>query len=396
MLEGYDLQVISSAAPHLMREMQLGPEQIGIFFSATLVGLAIGAVIGGWLADRFGRKATLVWSVVALGAFTLLTAAADSFGMVLFLRVMAGVGLGGAMPTLIALIAEVSGGQKTTSAVTTIICGQPTGGIISGLVGKYIAEAYGWESLFLVGGALTVLIAPLLLRFLPETGPVARHPAAPANASAPANGARRMGTFEALFGDGRAPGTMFLWLTFILTLALLSILLSWSPILMIAKGYPRMVSINVIIAINIGGIIGGLIISRAIDRFGMRWPMLGLYVLMAVGLYLFAHSQQFIVLMVLAGAVGFGVLGAQFSLYGIAPRLYPAAGRGSAVGVAVAMGRIGSILGPLLIGGLLNGGVSEDGAVLLMAPIAVAAGISLFLMSASARLVDTGAARSSS
>lgn len=381
-LEGYDLQVISSAAPHLMREMKLGPEQIGIFFSATLVGLAIGAVIGGWLADRIGRKSALVWSVVALGAFTLVTAAADSFGMVLFLRVMAGIGLGGAMPTLIALIAEVSGGRGTTSAVTTIICGQPTGGIISGLVGKYIAEAYGWESLFLFGGALTVLVAPLLLRFLPETKPGAGHGGAGA--------VQRMGTAEALFGEGRASSTIFLWLTFILTLALLSVLLSWTPILMMGKGYARPVGLNAIIAVNIGGIIGGLVISRLIDRVGIRWPMLALYALMAVGLYFFAHSQDFTVLMLLAGVVGFGVLGAQFSLYGVAPRLYPAAGRGSAVGVAVAMGRIGSILGPLLIGGLLKGGMSEDGAVLLMAPISLAAGICLFVMTARARMVDTG------
>lgn len=376
MLEGYDLQVISSVGPHLAKQMHLTPDKIGVFFSATLVGLAIGAVIGGWLADRIGRKAALIWSVVALGAFTFATAFSTTFEAVIAFRVLAGIGLGGAMPTLIALVAEVAGGAKTTAAVTTVIVGQPSGGILSGIVGKTAAEAYGWPSLFLVGGALTVLIAPLLWKMLPETRAM----------DSAASGAARMPIGQALFGEGRAAGTILLWVTFILTLALLSVLLSWTPLLVMAKGYPRPVGINAIIAINLGGILGGLVISRAIDRFGIRWPLLALYLLMTVSLYLFAHSQNISAVMLLAGLAGFAVLGAQFSLYGVAPQLYPPTGRGSGVGVAVAMGRIGSILGPIVIGGLLTAGSSENQAVLVMAPIALAAGVALFAMTVTARL----------
>lgn len=385
-LEGYDLQVISSAGPHLQRVMHLTPAQIGIFFSATLVGLAVGAVVGGRLSDRFGRKPALVWSVAALGLFTLLTALATSFEAVLALRILAGVGLGGAMPTLIALIAEISGGRKTTAAVTTIICGQPTGGIVSALVGKTVAEHFGWQSLFLVGGILTLAVVPLLMKSLPETGGKSAHGAL--------GGGPRMNLSKALFGEGRTTGTVLLWLLFILTLALMSILLSWTPLLVMAKGLPRPVGLNAIIAVNLGGIVGGIVISRMIDRFGMRWPMLSLYVLMALGLYLFAQTQGAGPLMALAFVVGFGVLGAQFSLYGIAPQMYPAQGRGGAVGVAVAMGRIGSILGPIVVGGFLAAGSSGNQAVSVMAPIALASGLVLLALTVTARLHATGGTES--
>ena len=378
-LEGYDLQIISSAGPHLKREMGLTPDQTGIFFSATLIGLAIGSILGGSIADRIGRKPALIWSVAALGAFTLLTSIATNFETILTLRILAGIGLGGAMPTLIALIAEVSGGRRTTSAVTTIIVGQPTGGIISALVGRTIAETYGWQSLFLVGGMLTVITIPLLMKQLPETKAASAHQLEAAKAN-------RMPTGEALFGQGRAVPTLLLWAIFILTLALLSILLSWTPLLVMGKGFERAIGLNAIIAINAGGIVGGVVISRMIDRFGVRWPMIGLYVLMTVGIYFFAQATAFGPLMGFAFLTGFAVLGAQFTLYGVTPQLYPKIGRGSAVGVAVAMGRIGSILGPIVVGGLLAAGSHEIEVLYRMVPVALVAGVALFVMTMTAKI----------
>lgn len=382
-LEGYDLQVIASAGPLLQKTMQLPPHMMGWLFSASLIGLAIGALAGGWIADRYGRKPTLVVSVLILGIFTFWTAYANSFENLLAVRILAGVGLGGAMPTLIALITEVAGSSKTTSAVTTIICGQPLGGIISALVGHTIAAKYGWQSLFLVGGGLTVLIVPLLMRWLPETRPAGTITL------------RRMPLLEALFGNGRAPSSLLLWAVFILTLALLSVLLSWTPLLVMGKGLPKSVGLNVIIAINVGGIIGGLVISRLIDRFGVCRPMLALYLTIGVSLYFFAQMQTESMLLLVGAFVGIGTLGAQFSLYGIAPRLYPLAGRGSGVGVAVAMGRIGSILGPVVIGGLISRGSTENEAVLVMVPVGLLAGFVLFLLTltASRALSATGTAR---
>ena len=376
-LEGYDLQVISSAAPLLQKAMNLSPDKIGWFFSASLVGLAIGAIIGGWMADRTGRKPVLIASVLALGIFTIATAFAPNFEILMAIRVLAGVGLGGAMPTLIALMAEVTGGKRTTSAVTTMICGQPTGGIISAIVGKSVIAQFGWQSLFLVGGALTIIIVPILMRGLPETKPPSRN----SHAAVP-----KMAVAEALFGGGRTAATLLLWLTFILTLALLSGLLAWTPLLVIGKGLPRAIGLNAVIAVNLGGIVGSLVLSRMIDRLGVRVPMLLGYGVMAISLYLFAHTQSVGMLMVVAALVGFSVLGTQFSLYGVAPQIYPLSGRGSGVGVAVALGRIGSVIGPVVIGSLMAARASENSVVLVLVPVALAAGIAIFLMTVVSRL----------
>lgn len=376
-LEGYDLQVISSVGPGLRMAMQLSPEQMGWFFSASLIGLAIGAIVGGALADRFGRKAVLLWSVALLGVFTFASALAPDYSSLLTIRILAGLGLGGAMPTLIALVAEVSGGAKTTSYVTTMICGQPLGGVISALAGRAFAESYGWQSLFVVGGILTVLIIPLLMRWLPETG---RSESSP----------ERMAILPALFAEGRWAGTLLLWVIFILTLALLSISLSWTPLLVMGKGFERLVGLNAIIAINIGGIIGGLVVSRVIDRVGAAWPMLGLYGLVAASLFLFANIDHEIGLMFAAVLVGVGVLGAQFCMYGLAPQIYPISGRGVGVGVAVAMGRIGSVTGPIAIGRLIGAGASENQAILAITPVALGAAISLLALT----FVTGGALRS--
>lgn len=380
-LEGYDLQIISSAGPILQGQMGLSPDQTGFFFSATLIGLAIGAIIGGRIADRIGRKPALVWSVAALGVFTLATALATSFEMIVALRILAGIGLGGAMPTLIALVAEFTGGKNTTAAVTTIIVGQPLGGIISAMTGRTLTGAYGWEALFLVGGLLTVIMIPLMLKFLPETNP-----------ATPGSGAARMPVMQTLFGEGRAVPTVLLWVIFILTLALLSVCLSWTPVLVMGKGFDFAIGLNAIMAINAGGIVGGVVMSRMIDRMGVRWPMIALYVLMTVGLYFFARAADFGPLMATAFVVGFGVLGAQFTLYGVSPQLYPKSGRGAGVGWAVAMGRIGSIMGPVVVGGMLTGGSTPTEVLAVMAPVALAAGAALFVMTMTARLVSDNAA----
>lgn len=368
-LEGYDLQVISSAGPALQKVMKLSQGQIGFFLSATLIGLAIGAVLGGWLADRIGRKPVVIVSVAALGLFTFATALSSTYEMVVITRILAGIGLGGAMPTLIATMTELSAAEKTTSAVTTMIVGQPLGGIISGLAGRTMVTNFGWQSLFLVGGVLTVLTLPLLVRFLPET----RRPGT-------TNLSDRMPATQALFGDGRAPATLLLWTAFILTLALLSILLGWTPLLVKSMGYPIPVGINAIIAINVGGIVGGVIASRAIDRLGVRVPMLVLYGLMAVGLFMFSRVDTSTGLMAAAFLVGLGVLGGQFTLYGVAPRVYPLQGRGSGVGFAVAMGRFGSVFAPIIVGLALGQGAQASQSIRAMVPVALVAGLALLAL----------------
>lgn len=370
--EGFDLQVIGLAAPALRAALGLSPEQLGWAFSGSLIGLAAGAMGGGWLADRVGRKPVLIGSVVGLGIFTLLTTQAYDFNSLFAVRVAAGLALGGAMPNFIAVVSEVSPPRQITRLVALTSAGMPLGGILVGLTARFIMADYGWESLFVIGGVLPLIIAPLLWLALPETGGKRGADAA------------RVSYARTLFGPGQAAPTLLLWFVFVITLLLLSLLLNWTPSLIIARGFEPSQAIVASIVLNLGSIAGSIVIGWLCDRMGVQGPMIAVYIAMAGALYLLSVAPTEALLMACAFFAGFTVLGAQFVLYGVAPRLYEPRGRAAGVGAALAIGRIGAILGPLVAGILIGAGASGQLVVLVLAPLALVAGLAAFALSASA------------
>jgi AAHS family 3-hydroxyphenylpropionic acid transporter len=364
-LEGYDLQAVAIAAPLLRAGMHLDPKQLGLTLSASLIGLALGAAYGGPLADRIGRKKVLIVSVVGLGIFTWVTALTQNFHNLVIVRILSGIAMGGAMPNIIAISAAVSGSGRTTSKVTAMICGMPAGGIVAALGGHALAARFGWQGIFVFGGLITLAIVPFLIWKLPETRPQQQHAAA------------RVSVSQSLFGEGRALTTLLLWLLFILTLALFSGFAGWAPTLVVDKGLPAAAGFSALMAVNIGGIAGALILAYICDGWGMRNAMLITYAGMAVSLWLFSSSSAGSVVP-LAGLVGFFVLGAQCTLYGVSPQLYPPAAYSTGVGSAVASGRIGSILGPIVAGYVMSQGTTANQLVYGMVPVAVIAGVVMF------------------
>ncbi|MBB6255264.1 MFS transporter [Nitrospirillum iridis] len=368
-LEGYDLQVVSVAMPRLRPQLGLLPQQVGVALSSGLMGMALGAMAGGILSDRLGRRGVLIISICGLGVATLLTAFVTSYQTLLLARILTGVAIGGAMPTLIAIVAAIAGRHRITTLVTAVMCGLPFGGVLAALAGLATIPSFGWRGLFVFGGVLTLLVAPLLMFGIPGVG----DRAVGDDAHEPAGG-------NTLFGGGRILATPLLWLTFILTLAVFSLLIGWAPALVIDKGLPPTMASGVMLALNLSGIVGALLTGRLCDLIGVRAIMLPTYFGIAAGLALFAFADTPGLMVLAAMVAGFFILGAQFALFGIAPRLYPSARHGTGVGMAAAMGRIGSILGPIYAGWLLSGGMSADKAVLSTIPIAVAAGLALLLM----------------
>jgi AAHS family 3-hydroxyphenylpropionic acid transporter len=369
--EGFDLQVIGVAAPQLMRELGLSPAQSGFAFSASLAGLAIGAVCGGRLADRIGRKPSLVASVAIFGVLTLLTEFASGFGSLVVLRLLTGIGLGGSMPNIIAIVSETAARRNKTFAVSAMSCGLAIGGVVVALLARSFPDI-GWRGLFVVGGILPLLLVPALWAVLPET---LRRPGAKAISA---------GAAHTLFGQGMAWSTLSLWLVFALTLLQLSLLLNWLPTLVIARGFAREQAMIAATVLNLGSVAGALSIGWLCDRFGAKRPMLAIYAVMALALYGLSLASQFSTLLGLAFVAGFTVLGAQFALYGLSPRIYPEAGRGLGVGAAVAVGRLGAIAGPLIAGVMIGRGASGGQVLLLMVPLVVLAGVAMLLLGQSA------------
>ena len=261
-LEGYDIQAFGVAAPALAAALRLEPGQMGWAGGAAMMGLVAGALLGGWIADRVGRKPVLVASVAAFGLFSLGTALARGYEPLLLARFATGLGFGGAMPNLIAVATEISPPGKRAATVTTMFCGMPAGGAAVALLARYLGADLNWREVFLIGGALPILLTPLVLLLLPETRP------------APAAGADRH-LVRALFGDGRAAGTLLLWTAFVLTLMVTYLMLNWLPTLVIAKGLTPTMGSEAALSFNLTSIAGSLLLGMAIDRAGFRWPFAG-------------------------------------------------------------------------------------------------------------------------
>jgi AAHS family 3-hydroxyphenylpropionic acid transporter len=380
MLEGYDIQAMGVAAPRMMPALHLNQQQAGWALSANMIGLVIGALIGGRLADRIGRRPVLAVSVAAFGLFSLATAWANGFESLVAIRIAVGLGLGGAMPNLIAIAAEVTPLGKRTAVTTIVFCGMSLGGAASALLARYAPHGLDWRWIFILGGAAPLLLAPAVGLLLPET----RTP--------PGEGRARSasGVGNALFGEGRVWATLSLWVAYALSLIILYLMLNWLPLLVTAKGLAKADAPLASLAFNLSSLIGAPLMGALVDRYGVRWPMAAGYVGVVVSMSLLAGASGFGPIVALSGVAGFFVIGVQFCLYGLSPSYYPANVRGTGAGAAVAVGRLGSIAGPLVAGYLLGGGASAGQVVEAMAPVALIAGAAVVALSFLGRAYDEG------
>ncbi|WP_186172558.1 3-(3-hydroxy-phenyl)propionate transporter MhpT [Burkholderia gladioli] len=370
LLEGLDLQSVGVAAPRMAREFGLSVSQMGIAFSAGTFGLLPGAMLGGRLADRIGRKRVLIASVALFGLLSIATAQSSSFAMLVVVRVLTCIGLGGAMPNLIALSSEAVPPRSRSSAVAAMYCGIPFGGVIASLIGVLLAGDTEWRHIFYVGGAGPLLLVPVLAMLLPESR---------AYLDVAGTRAARASVAHTLFGGGRASATLALWISYFCTLIVLYFLLNWLPSLMAARGLDRAHVGLVQVAFNVGGGLGALGIGAALDRMRASRVVGGMYAGIVLSLAALAAAPGFASLAAAAFAAGMFVIGGQSVLYALAAIYYPTAMRGTGVGAAVAVGRLGSVVGPLAAATLLAAGRS--------APIVIGASIPVTLVAAVAALL---------
>jgi AAHS family 3-hydroxyphenylpropionic acid transporter len=368
-VEGYDIQAIGVAAPRLAPQFGLAPGELGWIFAISNIGLVIGASIGGWLADRVGRKPVFIAAVLIFGVFTLLTTQTATFESLFAVRLCAGLGFGAALPNMMAVAAEISAPDKRALTTAFMFCGMPLGGGSSALLTQLLPPDTDWRMLFVIGGVFPLLLAPALHLLMPET----------LNRSS--GRAPRVNVRQALFGEGRTSATLLLWVAFLPTLIILYLILNWLPTLVVAKGMAPSVAPQASTLFNFGSVAGALLFGWLVDRHSARWPLTIAYAGLIVSLVALSQSTVSGSIVLLSGAAGFFLLGANYALYGVAPAYYPAAVRGTGSGASVATGRIGSIIGPLLAGVLLAGGTSAAGVVAYLVPVAAVAGIAVFALS---------------
>ena len=366
MLEGFDLQAAGVAAPKLAPAFGLTAGQLGLFLSISTFGLMVGAAIGGRLSDRFGRKTVLIGSVAAFGVLSVLNGLAPTYEVLLLARFLTGVGLGGALPNLVALVNENATKGNKSAFVGALYAGMPSGGAVVSLV----SAGSTWQMIFILGGVLPLVMTPVLLRFLPESQELRAVKAA--DAAAP----QRTSLVGALFANGRAAPTVTLWLSFFLALLAFYVLLSWLPTLMVSRGLPRPQAALVQVSFNICSAAASVATGLMMDRLSLKAMVLGTFGLAIAGLgLLYAAPVELAVSLVVGGLVGASISSTQSLLYALAPALYPTEVRGSGVGSAVSIGRIGSGVGPLVAGALLGGGAPPQLVVAVLVPVIAVSGL---------------------
>ncbi|MEW8702664.1 3-(3-hydroxy-phenyl)propionate transporter MhpT [Klebsiella pneumoniae] len=350
LMEGLDLQAAGIAAVGMAQAFALDKMQMGWIFSAGILGLLPGALVGGMLADRHGRKRILLGSVLLFGLFSLATALAWSFPTLLLARLLTGVGLGAALPNLIALTSEAAGSRFRGRAVSLMYCGVPIGAALAAALG-FSGLAAAWQIIFWIGGVVPLLLIPLLMRWLPESQAFQR-----AEASVP---------LRTLFAPGQAAATLLLWLGYFFTLLVVYMLINWLPMLLVGQGFRASQAAGVMFSLQIGAACGTLLLGALMDK------------LTPLRMSLLIYSG--ILASLLAGFVaGLFATGGQSVLYALAPLFYPAAIRATGVGTAVAVGRLGAMSGPLLAGKMLALGTGTVGVMAASAPGIVLAGVAVF------------------
>jgi len=370
LIDGYDIGAIAFAAPSLMREWHFQPHDLGPVFSASLIGILFGSAIFGWIGDRYGRKVALIGANLVFGIFTLAAAYSTNLTEMFWLRLLAGLGIGGVIPNAIAINAE-SAPRRLRATMAIVAVGLvPIGGAIPGLMTATLVPTYGWQLLFYVGGIVPILIGILGFFGLPESIKfMALHEkhrrdmeklvrqirpdyVIPPNAKFVIEDEHNYAGFNPalLFRDGLALITPLVWLLFILNLMGFFFLLSWTPTLLVTAAHqPPAVGALAGTALQLGGTFGALLLCRWLDRrrfkaiailFALSTPVVA-----SVG-WLGITSEA--ALIIAAFLSGFLVLGIQTGINVAGALIYQTSLRSNGSGWQLGIGRIGSIVGPLL------------------------------------------------
>ena len=375
--DGFDTQAIAYTGPAIIETLQLSTGGLAPILSAGIVGMALGAMALGLFGDRFGRRPTVMGAVALFALATLATAFASNAEQILVLRFLAGLGMGGATPELLALASEYGPARLRGAIVTGILLGLPAGAMLGGLLAAQLMPLIGWQGIFLAGGLLPLALLvglyfalPESLQFLAtrsgETAQVrrilarisSRTLADDVRFSVPEAATRT--SVRALFGPGLARNTLAVWLTYLFNWVAWFMFLSWLPTVLKTAGLPVEQAPLGTVTVNAVFILCAIPLSILLPRLNTRNVLLGLFALgVLVSLGLSLSGDNWVLVFLLVGAAGLGIGGQQIALNYLVVSAYPTSLRATATGWAIGLGRVGAIIGSALGGTFLEwGGVA--------------------------------------
>ena len=363
-VDGYDIQVMALAVPSLARAWSLPASSFGLALSAVVIGISLGSGVIGPLGDRFGRRAMLVGAMTTIGVATACTALAATPGQFVAWRLLTGVALGAGIPSCAALTSEYAPLAKRSLVMGLMNVTSPVGAFCAGFIAPPVLQAFGWRGAFLIGGAapllialLVALIAPESLKFLlvrrpadPQIGRILNRIAPEIDPSTVAVGAIEGAPRASPLALIKPPflgRTLLLWGMLALNLFNLYVLISWLPTLLQQSGWSMAAALQGAVLIQGGGVVGGLIMARFLDRGATRAALVAGFLLSAACLVLFMvvpTGAPWVALLLLLGA---GVSGSQLSLNALSAAYYPPAIKATGVAWALLIGGMGSVVAPI-------------------------------------------------
>ncbi|MFG3230986.1 MFS transporter [Streptomyces antibioticus] len=377
LFDGLDMFIYGSVLPHLLETQTFGltPDTAGDLGSYATFGMLIGALTAGTVADRIGRKKLMVGCVVLFSLASGVCALADGVAVFGLGRTLAGVGLGGLLPTAISMVSDYAPRGRAALTIGLLMTAHHAGGILSAYVAKWLIDPVGWRAAFWVCVA-PLLFAPVLAKFLPESlsflvakgrteeaaALAARYEVdLPAATSGRKTAADRWDALAGLFRSGEWIQTLLYWLASFGGLLLVYGVATWLPTLMRAEGYALASALTFVVVFNLGGIVGMLVAGRAADRFGAPRISAIWFALTAAGVALLSVHMSTGVTMVVVFLTGVFLNSAQTMIYATVSIRSAADNRATAVGWTSGMGRFGAVFGPWLGGQLLAAGNGDWG-----------------------------------
>jgi len=370
--DGYDLAVVGIALPFIMKDLGVAPANAGFMVSSALFGMMFGAILLGTIADRVGRRWTMSICIVLFSLFTAaagLTRDPIVFGV---LRFIAGVGIGGVMPNVVAQMTEYSPKRTRATLVTLMFSGYAVGGIVAAVLGKGLIDTYGWQSVFFAAAAPIILV-PLIFISMPESMPfllakgrthelqrIVRRldagwqPSGGDQFVVPVEDKVDSAPIRQLFAEGRGFSTVMFWIAFFTCLFMVYALSSWLTKLMAAAGFSLGSALTFVLVLNAGAIVGSVGGGWLADRFHIKYVLASMFALAAVSITLLGFKMPTPALFAVVALAGASTIGTQIVANAYTGQFYPMAVRGTGLGWALGIGRAGAIIAPILIGILVG------------------------------------------
>ena len=370
MFEGYDIVIYGATIPFLKESWGISDMVAGSIGSYTTIGTAIGAVLFGLYSDRFGRKRIIIFTTLLFSIFTMLSGFAPNAIMFTVCRVIAGFGFGGVMPNIASLISEYAPLKYRAAIISFVFCGYSVGAMGASFMGQALLPEFGWRPVYWIG-AIPLLFTPFLLKAIPESldyllknkqhdriVKVVNKIQLSTNATLDFTYQKReqaqKSPVSALFTKKFAVTTIMFWLACFCTFILIYSLNTWLPTLMLQAGYNLSSSLMFVAVLQIGSIVGTLVLSNFIQKLGFKKVLIPLYLVGALSLALIGFSTNLYVAYFLIFLIGAATVGLQNMSNAFVAAYYPVETRSAALGSTMAFGRLGSIVAPTYVAVLLT------------------------------------------